>query len=63
MKTTNATASLAQLEVWAWKQKLYEQLSVLPDNEQILFVQNETHDLIAAIKARKAAKKAEQVSD
>jgi hypothetical protein len=32
----------------------------MADNEQISFVQAETHDLIAAIKARKAAKKVAQ---
>jgi hypothetical protein len=47
--------------VWAWKQKLYEQLLALPDNEQISFVQNETQDLVAAIKAKKATKKAQQI--
>jgi hypothetical protein len=42
--------SKAQLEVWEWKEKAYEQLKNIPSGKQIAFIKKQTADLVAQLK-------------
>jgi hypothetical protein len=45
----------AQLEVWEWKEKAYEQIKNMAKEERIKFILAQTRDLASRIKRKKAA--------
>ena len=47
MKTKTSNA---QVEVWEWKEKAYEQLKNIPPGEQIAFIKKQTAEMVAQIK-------------
>jgi hypothetical protein len=50
--------SKAQISVWEWKDKAYEEIKNLPILEQMRFIQERTKQTIAQIKMNKAKNKA-----
>jgi hypothetical protein len=48
-----AKISKAQLEVWEWKEKAYEEIKHLPTSEQINFIHEQTKELVEKIKKKK----------
>ena len=50
-----AKISKAQLEVWEWKEKAYEEIKNMSQAERIAFIRKQTKDLVARIKNKKAA--------
>jgi hypothetical protein len=51
--------SKAQLDVWEWKEKAYEQIKNLPPGERTRFIHEQTRQLSEEIRKRKAAKRLE----
>lgn len=51
--------SKAQLDVWEWKEKAYEQIKNLPPGERTRFIHEQTRQLSEEIRNRKAAKRLE----
>lgn len=45
--------SKAQLEVWKWKEKAYEEMKHLSTREQISFIHEQTKEIVRKIKAKK----------
>ena len=45
--------SKAQLEVWEWKEKLYEEIKNIPSTERINYLLNKVKDTVAKLKQRK----------
>jgi len=50
--------SKAQISVWEWKDKAYEEIKHLPILEQMLIIQERTKQTIAQINVNKAKNKA-----
>ena len=50
--------SKAQIEVWEWKEALYEELKKIPENKRLEFIHNKTASTIERIK--KASVKVKQ---
>jgi hypothetical protein len=50
-----AKISKAQVEVWEWKEKAYEQIKNMTKEERIKFILSQTKDLAARLKRKKAA--------
>jgi len=50
--------SKAQISVWEWKDKAYEEIKHLPILEQMLIIQERTKQTIAQINMNKAKNKA-----
>ncbi|MCU0445316.1 MAG: hypothetical protein MUE85_10395 [Microscillaceae bacterium] len=48
--------SKAQLEVWEWKEKAYEQVKHLPVGKRITFILEQTKATVEQIKQKKAEK-------
>lgn len=46
--------SKAQLEVWEWKEKAYEEMKHLTTKEQMNLIHEQTKDLVESIKKKKA---------
>lgn len=53
--------SKAQLEVWDWKEKAYEEMKHLSTREQMNFIHEQTKDIVENIK-KKATTEAEKLS-
>ena len=49
--------SKAQLEVWEWKEKLYQQVKDLPRGEMLKFILAQTKDTVANLKAKQKISK------
>lgn len=49
--------SKAQLEVWQWKQKVYEEMKHLSTREQMQFIHEQTKELVERIKKKKKLKR------
>lgn len=47
--------SKAQLEVWEWKERAYEQMKNMTQAERINFTKQQTAELVARLKRKKAA--------
>jgi len=47
--------SKAQLEVWEWKDKAYEEIKHMSQDERIAFIRKETEALVTRIKGKKKA--------
>ncbi len=45
--------SKAQLEVWEWKNRLYEEIKDLPENEQLKYIINKVKKTVEEIKRKK----------
>ncbi len=45
--------SKAQLEVWEWKEKAYEEMKHLTTSEQMKFIHEQTKELVERIKKKK----------
>jgi hypothetical protein len=45
--------SKAQLEVWEWKEKAYEEMKHLTTREQMNFIHDQTKELVERIKKKK----------
>lgn len=50
-----AKISKAQTEVWAWKDKAYEQIKGMSKQDRIKFILAQTKDLAERLKKKKAA--------
>ena len=50
-----AKTSKAQLEVWEWKEKAYEQIKNMSQEERIKFIRAQTKEMVSRIKRKKAA--------
>lgn len=50
-----AKVSKAQLEVWEWKERAYEQIKNMSKEERIKFILAQTKDLAARLKRKRAA--------
>ncbi len=50
--------SKAQLSVWEWKDKAYEEVKHLPIVEQMRIIHERTKETVAQINRKKASKKA-----
>ncbi len=46
--------SKAQLEVWEWKEKAWQETRNLPKEEQLPFILSQTQETVAMIQAAKA---------
>lgn len=46
--------SKAQLEVWEWKERAWQEIKDLPKEEQLPFVLSQTKDTVAMIREAKA---------
>ena len=51
--------SKAQLSVWEWKDKAYEEIKHLPIMEQMRVIHERTKETVAQINGKKSAKKRE----
>ena len=49
--------SKAQLSVWEWKDKAYEEIKHLPIMEQMRVIHERTKETVAQINGKKSAKK------
>jgi hypothetical protein len=49
--------SKAQLEVWEWKEKAYEEMKHLSTREQIRFIHEQTRELAERLRKKKAGLK------
>ena len=49
--------SAAQTEVWAWKERAYEEVKHLPIAEQVREIVRQAQPLAAELRARRAARK------
>ncbi|MCU0446876.1 MAG: hypothetical protein MUE85_18405 [Microscillaceae bacterium] len=56
MKIENNQISKAQMEVWEWKEKAYQQIANLPDEDQIPYIRQKVQEKIALIKSLQAQK-------
>lgn len=45
--------SKAQLEVWEWKEKAYEEMKHLSTREQMNFIHEQTKEVVRKLKERK----------
>jgi hypothetical protein len=45
--------SKAQLEVWEWKEKAYEEIKHLSTREQMKFIHEQTKELVDRLKKKK----------
>jgi hypothetical protein len=63
METKNfsddSQVSKAQLEVWEWKEKAYEEMKHLSTGEQINFIHEETKELVERIRKKKQLRQAD----
>jgi hypothetical protein len=63
METKNfsddSQVSKAQLEVWEWKEKAYEEMKHLSTGEQINFIHEETKELVERIRKKKQIRQAD----
>lgn len=50
--------SKSQIEVWEWKEALYDELKIIPQNKRFEFIHNKTAGTIERIK--KASSKVKQ---
>jgi hypothetical protein len=49
--------SKAQLEVWEWKEKAYEEMKHLTTREQMRLIHEETKELVERLRKKKASLK------
>ncbi len=56
-----SNVSKAQIEVWEWKESLYEEIKNIPDNKKLDFIHKKTANTIERIK--KSFKKTELEND
>lgn len=54
-----AKISKSQIEVWEWKEKLYEEMKHLPMSERLRLIHERTKDTIAEIEKNRERKKQE----
>ena len=47
--------SKAQLEVWEWKEKAYEQTKNMTKEERLKFILSQTREMVLRLKHKKAA--------
>ena len=45
--------SKAQIEVWEWKEKLYEEIKNLPASDRISYLLRKVHSTVSKLKERK----------
>ncbi|CAN5157024.1 hypothetical protein BH09BAC1_BH09BAC1_08140 [soil metagenome] len=55
MSTMEAKESKAQLEVWEWKERAYEQMKNMSQAERIAFTKQQTAVLVEKLRKNKAA--------
>lgn len=53
----NSKISKAQLEVWQWKERAYEEIKHLSTREQLCYIHEQTKALVEKFKRKKEAPK------
>ena len=48
-----AKISKAQIEVWEWKERLYEEIKDLPENERLKYIRKKVKKTVENIKKKK----------
>jgi hypothetical protein len=48
---TKANISKSQLEVWEWKEKLYEEIKDIPDDKKIDYIIKKTSETVNRLKS------------
>ena len=49
-----AKISKAQIEVWRWKEALYEELKTVPKNDRLNYITEKVNETINKIKSKKS---------
>lgn len=55
--------SKAQLEVWEWKEKAWQEIKDLPKEEQLSYIVSQTRETVAMIKAAKLKQQLKNQTD
>lgn len=48
-----AKISKAQIEVWEWKERLYEEIKDLPENERLRYIREKVKKTVESIRKKK----------